>query len=453
MRTKTKINPLLEHIQPQALELEESVLASCLLGDGNDIVNYLRPEDFYRSAHQQIFSIVCDLVEQGVEVDLPLMADALKKAGKLANIGGATYLASLVDSAPVAVNIGFYAQKIKDKAILRAIIKQSHDTMQACFSDSAEPEKVIDTAREKLQRIEDETGEIGLDSIVSFSKLAEGSTERYEELSKRKGSISGISSGFYLLDHILCGFQRTDLIVLAARPSMGKTALALNIAANVAREGVPVAFFSLEMSRTQLFDRQVAGESGINCQKFRSGKFQPDDWKAITDAQTEVYEWPIFIDDSPTLHYSEIRRRAWKLKKTKGIELIIIDHLQLVRGDNAQTRDREIGSITAAIKGLAKELNVPIILLSQLNRALEQRPNPYKRPRLSDLRDSGCIEQDSDVVAFLYRPVVYEDREEFEGHAELNINKQRNGPIGRIKLLWHEKTTTFKNLSFEKDVT
>jgi replicative DNA helicase len=448
-----KTDLLLEQIQPQALELEESVLASCLLGDGNEAVNILRPEDFYRSAHQKVFSTVCDLTKQGVEADLPLVVDALRNAGELANIGGAIYLATLVDRMPVAINVGHYAQKIKNKSILRAIIKESYGTIQQCFDESAEPERVIDKAREKLQRIENETVGIGLDSIVSFSELAEDSAERYEELARRKGSISGIASGFYLLDHITCGFQKSDLIVLAARPSMGKTALALNIAGNVAKEGVPVGFFSLEMSRTQLFDRQIAGESSVNSQKFRSGNFKPDDWQAINDAQARVYEWPVFIDDGPALHYSEIRRRAWKLKKTKDIRLIIIDHLQLIRGDNAQTRDREIASITAGLKATAKELNVPIILLSQLNRALEMRPNPDKRPRMSDLRDSGCIEQDADVVMFLYRPKVYGDEEEFEGHAELNIGKQRNGPVGRIKLLWHEKTTTFKNLSFEKDAT
>ncbi len=445
-----KIDPLLK-ILPQALELEESILASCLLGNGNEVINYLQPKDFYKTAHQQIFSTVCDLVKQGVEVDLPLTADALKKAGKLEGVGGASYLASLVDNVPIASNIKFYAQKIKDKALLRAIIKQSHDTMQLCFDESAEPEKLLDLARENLQNIE--KGEIGLDSIVSFSELAEEATERYEELASRKGSISGISSGFYLLDHITCGFQKTDLIVLAARPSQGKTALALNIAANVGRKGFPVAFFSLEMSRSQLFDRQIASESGVNSQKFRSGKFESDDWREINRAQIKLYELPVFIDDSPALHYSEIRRRAWKLRKTKGVELIIIDYLQLIRGDNSQTRDREIASITAGLKAAAKEFNLPIILLSQLNRALEQRQNPYKRPRLSDLRDSGCIEQDADLVAFLYRPVVYEDKEEFEGHAEINIAKQRNGPVGNIKLLWHEKIATFENLSFEKGAT
>lgn len=447
MKTKTKTNLLLEHTQPQTLELEESVLASCLLGDTDDIVNYLRPEDFYRSAHQQIFSTVCDLTKQKIKVDLPLMADALKKAGKLASIGGATYLARLVDSVPVAVNIKFYAQKIKDKAILRAIIKQSHDTIQACFDESAEPEKVMDTAREKLQHIENGMGGIGLDSAVPFSKLAKDSAERYEDLADRKGSLSGIASGFYLLDHILCGFQKTDLIVLAGRPSQGKTALALNMAGNVARQGIPVAFFSLEMSRSQLFDRQVARESGVNSQKFRSGKFESDDWKAINNAQTKVYDWPVFIDDSPALHYLEIRQRAWKLKKTKSVKLIIVDHLQLACGDKSFSRDREIGSITAGLKATAKELDLPIILLSQLNRKLEERVNPYKRPRLSDLRDSGNIEQDADVVAFLYRPVVYEDKEEFKGHAELNVAKQRNGPTGILKLRWQERITTFQNLT------
>ena len=227
---------------------------------------------------------------------------------------------------------------------------------------------------------------------------------------------------------------------------MGKSALALNIAGNVGKQSVPVVYFSLEMSKTQLFDRQIAEISSVNSQKFRSGRFEDSDWKAITNVQGKVYTWPIFIDDSPTLHYMEIRRRARNLKKKQGIKLVIIDHLQLICGDKSPSRDREIGSITAGLKATAKELNLPIILLSQLNRQLEQRQNPHKRPRMSDLRDSGNIEQDADVVAFLYRPKVYEDTEEFEGHTELNVQKQRNGPTGTIKLRWHEKTTKFQNL-------
>ncbi len=275
--------------------------------------------------------------------------------------------------------------------------------------------------------------------------------ERYEDLYKRKGAITGIASGFYLLDKLTCGFQNTDLIVIAARPSMGKTALALNIAGHVGKQDIPVVYFSLEMSETQLFDRQVAGVSDVNSQKFRSGKFEKSDWEEINKTQCKIHDWPVFIDDSPTLHYMEIRRRARNLKKKQGIKLVIIDHLQLICGDKSPSRDREIGSITAGLKATAKELNLPIILLSQLNRQLEQRQNPSKRPRMSDLRDSGNIEQDGDVVAFLYRPKVYEDTEEFEGHTELNIAKQRNGPTGMIKLKWHDKTTKFQNLETKRD--
>lgn len=355
----------------------------------------------------------------------------------------------LIDETPLASNIEHYARIIKDKAILRKLIEQSNTIIKTCFEDSIDVEVVIDDAQKRILGVEYDAGNVN--AVACYRDLSLEAGERYENLANRKGSITGISSGFYILDNITCGFQNTDLIVIAARPGMGKTAIALNIAGNVGKQNIPIAYFSLEMSESQLFDRQVAGESGVNSQKFRSGRFEPSDWEAINKAQGKIYGWPVFIDDSPALHYMEIRRRARNLKKKEGVRLIIIDHLQLIRGDKASTRDREIGSITAGLKATAKELNIPFILLSQLNRQLEQRSNPHKRPKMSDLRDSGNIEQDADIVAFLYRPVVYEDDEEFEGHTELNIAKQRNGPIGMIKLRWYEKTTKFQNLEIRNE--
>ena len=437
----------LKHVPPQAIEFEEAILSSCFLGQADAVIERLKPEDFYKAAHQKIFSAVCDLARRKVQADLPTIVNSLRDAGQLEEAGGATYIACLLDETPIAPNIEHYARKIKEKSLLRKLIEQCYLILEACFEDSNEVEKIIIEAQRRILAIEYMHSN---ETSACYRDLSLEASERYEELQKNNGA-TGIASGFYMLDYITCGFQKSDLIIIAGRPSMGKTALALNIAANVGSQGIPVAFFSLEMSNTQLFDRQVASQSGVNSQKFRAGEFETSDWNAITKAQSKIYTWPVFIDDSPALHYLEISRRARNLKKKHEIELVIIDHLQLVRGDKAPTRDREIASITAGLKAAAKELDIPIILLSQLNRALEKRGKKHRRPRMSDLRDSGNIEQDADVVAFLYRPVVYEDMEEFEGHAELNIAKQRNGPTGMIKLRWHDKTTKFQNLETKYD--
>lgn len=431
---------------PQAVEYEESLLVDCLLGNASEVVELLGPEDFYRIGHQKIFKVVCEMVKKGIEVDAPSLVMALKDSGQIEEVGGAYYLSKLIDQVPVASNILHYAGKIRDKAVLRNLLKACQEITRDCLSNSNEASAILDRARGRLDALTQGASGAGKDKAVCYRELSLEASERYDTLYKQKGAITGIASGYYTLDLTLCGFQAGDLSIIAARPSQGKTAMALNIASYVASKGLPVAFFSLEMSKSQLFDRQIASGSGVNLQKFRTGKFESYDWEKINQAQEKAYSLPIYIDDTAALHYQEIRRRAWGLKKRYGIGLVIIDHLQLIRGDREATRDREIGSITAALKAMAKELCIPVILLSQLNRQLEARPNPYKRPRLSDLRDSGNIEQDADVIMFLYRPVVYEDREDFPGHSELNIAKHRNGPTGMVKLIWNEKTTTFFNL-------
>lgn len=434
----------IKQLPPQALEYEESLIASCLLGDAPQIVELLGPEDFYRIGHQKVFKAISAMVKKGVDVELPSLVMALKDSGQLEEIGGAHYLASLLDI-PIASNIEHYAGKIRDKAILRNLLISCQETTRDCLNSSNEPAAILDRAKTRLDALTQGASGTGKDNAACYRDLSLKAAERYDTLYKNKGTISGIASGFYMLDSTLCGFQAGDLEVIAARPSMGKTALALNIAGHVASKGLPVAYFSLEMSADQLFDRQIASGSGINLLKFRTGRFEAFDWEKINKAQEKAYTWPVFIDDTAALHYQEIRHRAWVLKKRKGIGLVIIDHLQLIKGDKEYSRDREIGSITAGLKAMAKELDIPVILLSQLNRQLEMRPNPYKRPRLSDLRDSGNIEQDADVITFLYRPAAYEDKEDFPGHTELIIAKHRNGPTGMIKLLWNTKITTFFN--------
>jgi len=436
-----------DQVMPQAIEAEESLLCSCLMGDAELAVELLQPEDFHRTAHKKIFRAIRGLIKKGLAVDLPSLSMALKDAGELEEIGGAYYLACLFDQVPVASNLEHFAGRIRDMAIRRDLITGCQEIIREALDGTDETSAIIDRAKSRIDSILDGAGSLGRERAISYRKLSLDAAERYSSLYERKGSITGIASGFFMLDSILCGFQAGDLIILAARPSMGKTALALNIAGHVAgKSAIPVAYFSLEMPASQLFDRQIAGETGINLQRFRTGRFEKEDWEKITEAQGKVYGWPVYIDDSPAVHYQEIRRESWRMKKKHGIGLVIIDHLQLIKGDREATRDREIGSITAGMKAMAKELDIPVILLSQLNRQLEIRMNPHKRPRLSDLRDSGNVEQDGDVIAFLYRPAVYEDHEDFPGHTELIIAKHRNGPAGMLKLLWNEKITAFLNL-------
>lgn len=433
---------------PQAVEREQEILSSCLFGDAGEVIEQLSVDDFYKSSHQMIFEAIVDLHKKGVAVDLLSLKTALNEAGNLEKVGGAAYIASLTITVPTASNIEYHANKVREKAILRSLLQACKDTSHECLNGANEASQIMDRLKSSIDSLTEKISTAASKTVASYRDLSLEAGDRYGELYKNKNSLTGIATGFYLLDSILCGLQKGDLIVLAARPSMGKTALALNIAGRVTgHEDCPVAIFSLEMSKNQLFDRQISNESGINLQKFRSGKFEKEDWTKIHEAKARLYEWKLYIDDSAALHYEEIKRRAWALKKKHGIKLVIIDHLQLVKGDkNAGTRDREIGSITAGLKALAKELNMPVLLLSQLNRSLETRPNPHKRPKLSDLRDSGNIEQDSDVIMFLYRPGIYEDKEAFPGHTELIVAKHRNGPTGMIKLLWDAKTTSFRNL-------
>lgn len=432
----------LYHLPPQAVDVEESVLASCFFGYTDDICSNLLPDHFYRSAHQKIYSVILGLLNQDIKPELMSVATALRESNRLEEIGGATYLASLIDNAPISVNIPHHIKIIRDKYALRKMIEISNTITRQCFENTGSVENIIDLAQKQINEIQ--TGAGG--TFVSYGDLTEKEVDYYDEISNKPDKITGIKTGFHLIDHITCGLQETDLIIIAARPSMGKTALAVNIAGNVGRRGVPVAIFSLEMSKRQIYARQTASESNVNSQKFRSGKFSQDDWLKMTTAFSKTSTWPVYLDDSAALHYTEIRRRAWEIKKQKGIRMFIIDHLQLIRGDSGSTRDREIGSITAGLKAMAKDLEVPVVLLSQLNRKLDERSD--KRPRLSDLRDSGNIEQDADVIAFLYRDEVYDEKTQDKNIAELNFAKQRNGPTGMARLFWNEKTTTFTNLEY-----
>jgi len=428
----------LEHLPPQNIEAEESVLAAVLNTPDllSQAIEILSPSDFYRTAHQEIFQACLGLHHKSEPADLLTVTSHLRDHEKLKGVGGATYLSRLLHECPVAPNVEHYCRLIKDKAILRQTIFTAHNIIQFCHSENHNVQEVVDNAQRAILKIESGSQQ---DTFTSLKDLSVASIDRYEQIAKSPTHITGLPSGYPDLDNATCGFQSCDLIILAARPSMGKTALAMNMVVNM---GVPIAVFSLEMAKEPLYDRTLASESRINSMRFRSGRFTKEDWESLTAVSSRLYELPIFIDDSPSLSYSEIGRRARRLKRKEDVQAIIIDYLGLAQGDKQNGRVEEVSSISRGFKAMAKELNIPIIALHQLNRSCEQRDN--KHPRLSDLRDSGAIEQDADLVLFLYRDEVYYKDSKHKGKAELIIAKQRNGPTGTVYLTWIETITRFE---------
>ena len=436
----------INRIPPQDIEIEEGILARCLMNDTDDALERLTPDDFYRTAHRKIFKTIRDLVAKKQPIDLPSLTSALRDRGELEQVGGAAYLAKLTDEVPLPVSIPHYAEKLLQKSMLRKLIFLSHKIYQSAHENNVSAEELLDTAQREILNIDNRK----TFSISELKDLVFDATERYEELSRNKPETTGIPSGYYALDQMTCGFQKSDLILLGARPSMGKTAFALNTATNAALLGHSVFIFSLEMAKSQLTDRIISSESRVNGMKFKTGRFTQVDWERITDTSSRIYEQPsVYIDDSSSLSYMEIIRRSRRAKKQHGIKLIIIDYLQYITGERGQGKNYEIESITRNLKAMAKDLNIPVLLLSQLNRKCDERPNPYKRPVLSDLRDSGAIEQDADVVLFLYRPERYgelgENGNAQPGVAEISIAKHRNGPLGTVRLRWSERITRFDN--------
>ena len=446
-------DPALHKIPPQNLEAEESVLSAILLDNNTllDVLETLEPDDFYRSAHAKMFAAITELFTRNEPVDLVTLANILKEKGQLEEIGGATYLAKLVDTAPLAVNAQHYAKIIRDKSALRGLIERANEISSRCFEDSGDVDDVIDFAERSVFEI---AGNKNKKAIHPLSEVIEQSIIALEERQGNKTLVTGVSTGFSRLDNLTSGFQGSDLIILAARPSMGKTALALNIARNAAIEAdTPVAIFSIEMSKEQLSMRLLCAEARVDSSRLRSGFFSREDWVSLTNAAEALTDAEIYIDDSPDLSAMSIRAKARRLKKDKNIGLIIIDYLQLMKGRaSAERRDLEISEISRGLKALAKELNVPVLALSQLNRKLEERHD--KRPQLSDLRESGALEQDADVVAFIYRDEVYnkDENNPNKGIAELLLKKQRNGPTGDIKLAFISTYTRFEDLADDRYV-
>jgi replicative DNA helicase len=438
------------NLPPQNIEAEESLLSAILVDNTAllEVVEILAPLDFYRTAHQKIFAAISDLFNRGEPIDLVTLANGLKEKGHLEGVGGAAYLARLVDTVPMAVNAQHYARIVHDKAVLRRLIEKANAITKRCFQEHGGTEEIIDFAEASIFEV---TEKKARQAFYPLSKLIDGNIDFLEEKQKNKSMVTGVPTGFTHLDNLTSGFQNSDLIILAARPSMGKTALALNMARNAAVDaGVPVAIFSLEMSKEQLSLRLLCSEARIDSSRLRSVFFSMEDWDRLTDAAGVLSAAPIFIDDSPTLSAMEVRAKARRLKMDKNIGLIVIDYLQLMQGRaSAERRDLEISEISRSLKALAKEISLPVLALSQLNRMLEQRTD--KRPRLSDLRESGALEQDADVVAFIYRDEVYnkEEANPHKGTAEVILAKQRNGPTGDVLLTFLSAYTRFENMAPE----
>ncbi|OEU61614.1 MAG: replicative DNA helicase [Desulfobacterales bacterium S5133MH16] len=445
-KLKTGKDPYLYHLPPQSLEAEESILSAILVDNNTllEILEILSPEDFYRSAHQKIFSAISELFSRNEPVDLVTLTNILREHDRLEEVGGAAYLANLVDTVPLAVNAQYYAKIVYDKACLRRLIEKTNSIAKRCFEDRGDVDNVIDFAESSIFEISENKIR---PAFYPIGKIIESNIDVLEERQGNRALVTGVATGFTKLDELTAGLQKSDLVILAGRPGMGKTALALNITKNAAVDAnIPVAIFSLEMSKEQLSFRMLSSEARIDSSRLRRGFISQDDWIKITDSAGVLSQAPIFIDDSPNITALEIRAKSRRLKMEKDIGLIIIDYLQLMKSRaSAERRDLEISEISRSLKALAKELDLPVVALSQLNRKLEERSD--KRPQLADLRESGALEQDADVVAFLYRDELYnkDENNPNKGKAELIVSKQRNGPTGFCILTFLDTYTRFEN--------
>ena len=433
-------------VPPHDLEAEQAIIGS-MLTDRDAVISaieILKEEDFYREDNKAIYTAILNLYNRAEPIDIITVKSELESMGKFEQVGGLEYLAELPEKVPTTANAMKYIKIVEEKSTLRNLIKTANEIIELGYSPTEDVEDIMEGAEKKIFNIMQEKNQKGYapikDVLVeSFTKL--------EELYNRKQHITGVPSGFTELDYRTAGFHGSELILIAARPAMGKTAFALNIATNAAvKANVPVAVFSLEMSKEQLVNRILCSESMVDSNKVRTGKLEEDDWTKLAGAIGPLSEAEIFIDDTPGINITEIRAKCRKLKLEKNIGMVVIDYLQLIQGSNKRggSREQEISEISRSLKILAKELDVPVIALSQLSRAAEQRPD--HRPMLSDLRESGAIEQDADVVMFLYRDDYYNQDSEKKDIAEIIIAKHRGGSTGTVELLWLGSYTKFVNL-------
>ena len=436
----------LAKIPPHDIDAEQAVLGSMLTDKDavNAAIETLKEDAFYREDNRAIYQAIINLYSKSEPIDIITLKDELESMDKFEQVGGYEYLASLPDKVPTTANVQKYIKIVEEKAILRKLIKTANEIIELGYDPAEDVEDIMDNAEKKIFDIMQSKNQKGYTPIKdvlveSFTKL--------EELYNRKQHITGVPTGFVELDYKTAGLHGSELILVAARPAMGKTAFALNIATNAALRGnAPVAIFSLEMSKEQLVNRILCSEAMVDSNKVRTGKLEEDDWVKLAGAIGPLSESEIYIDDTPGISVMEIRTKCRKLKMEKNIGLVVIDYLQLVQGSNKRqaSREQEISEISRSLKILAKEINVPVIALSQLSRAVEQRPD--HRPMLSDLRESGAIEQDADIVMFLYRDDYYNKESEKKDIAEVIIAKQRGGQTGTVELLWMGNYTKFVNL-------
>jgi replicative DNA helicase len=438
-----EVESQIEKLPPQNVEAEQSILGAILIDNEAlpKALEVIDPDDFYKQSHRKIFQAMIELFEKSEPIDLITLTDHMKRQDELDAVGGVAYLSSLVNMVPTAANIKYHSKIVREKGLLRNLLRSATEIASRVYEDNLEAEELVDYAERSIFDISDKRIKA---SFVTLKEVIKGSFEMIEHLYDKKETVTGVPSGFKDLDNLTTGFQKGDLIVVGGRPSMGKTAFALNVAQHVGLESrEPVAIFSLEMAKEQLAFRMLCSEAMVNSSSIRKGFIQKEDWHKLTAGASRLTGAPIFIDDSSGITVLELRAKARRLKREHGLSLVIVDYLQLMRSRGSfERREQEISDISRSLKALAKELSVPVIAVSQLNRSVEQRRPPT--PILADLRESGAIEQDADVILFLYRDEVYnKDNPANKGEAEIIIAKQRNGPTGIVKLAFNSSCTRF----------
>lgn len=445
----------LEKLPPQNIEAEKSVLGSLLI-DKDAIIkvaDILSPKDFYKEIHGEIYSAMLDLFEKREPIDVLSLANRLSEKRLLEEIGGRSYLISLANSVPTAAHIIHYAKIVQRKATLRKLIQAAGEISELGYKDTDDVGKIVDEAEQKLFNVSQKYLKT---NIVPIKEILVETFERIDELHKESGKLRGISTGFTDLDNLLAGFQKADLIILASRPSMGKTSLALDIVRHIAvNQKIPTGIFSLEMSKEQLADRLLCSQANLDLWRMRTGKLssspENDEFERIGHAIGMLSDAPIFIDDTPICNVMEIRTKARRLQMEHNIGFMVVDYLQLIEGRGiSDNRVQEVSDVSRNLKGIARELNIPVLALSQLSRAVESRPGNI--PQLADLRESGSLEQDSDVVMFIYREEMYKKDTDRRNIAEIYIRKHRNGPTGMLELYFDHEKVSFRNLEKKHEV-
>lgn len=445
----SKAPPLSPRVPPHSVEAEQSVIGALMLDNRawDRVIDYVGEEDFYRAEHRHIYRAIEMLAERSQPFDVLTISEILKSQQLIDKIGGEAYLFELAQNTPTAANVTAYAEIVRDRSVLRQLMGTATDIADRIFNpDGRDVKEMLDDAERQIYQIADQN--IRGSGPVIINKLLSSAVDRIDQLSQNAGQLTGISTGFTDFDHYTSGLQPGELIIIAGRPSMGKTTFAMNIAENAAVKGdKPVLVFSMEMPAEQLTMRMISSLGRIDQHKVRTGRLTDDDWPRITSAVSVLSEAKMYIDDTPSMSPSEVRSRARRLaREHNGLSLIVLDYLQLMRVPGMrENRSIEVSEISRSLKAIAKELHVPVIALSQLNRSLESRTD--RRPVMSDLRESGSIEQDADLIAFIYRDEVYNDDSPDKGSAEIIIRKQRNGPIGDFRLTFHGKYTRFDNFA------